>query len=168
MTVAYIFFLPDEMSESLLSCGDRAGDNSDLLLTEWRKLHPKSRALRAKLAALLKTKADAAPPKKKPKMEEEEQDSGNNSSLPPSPPEEVPDEFAPEKEEASAALEPEKEKKKECAHVMHLFPENGTSEERNCQLTESLMKLRAAAVPQFPGCDIYHVKKPRGKVQYER
>ena len=172
------------MVEQLVSCGSRGDGSESSLLSEWRKVYPKStltaRALRMKLSNAHKQRqqqqSSEPPPKKKAKLETTTTTpppaaEPEPESLPPSPPEDVPDEFAPDgnnKDEPATVVEPEKEKEpssktaEECDHVMHLFPD-GNSDARNCELTAQLLKLREAVVPQFPGCDIYHVKKPRGE-----
>lgn len=47
-------------------------------------------------------------------------------------------------------------------HAIHLFHDKDESVE--CFLTEQLLGIRAQLASQFPGCDIFKPKKPKGLI----
>ncbi len=75
---------------------------------------------------------------------------------------EVHDEFAPDSS-SNEAVRAEDNSDWACEkHWMHMFRDEA-DKETECRLTEELLQIRERLKSVFQGCDVYQVKKPKGK-----
>lgn len=180
----------ETMLKDLVSCSQRAesavgepdsGDFSTILLEEWKKIYPESsftaRNLKSRLMVYNQTRAELPPPAKRRRSDENGEDEGDDAadhaftkseevqsnaeleSESRSNLDDVEDEFAPSRSPASNS---DPDTSKICKkHVLHMFKDPDDS--IACILTEQMLQIRKDLRSAFPGCDLFHPKKPKGK-----